>query len=53
MKLPNLLVRLVPNATCIRCGQHGYVAEKAELCLGCLNISTLIYAKRKKAEVLK
>jgi hypothetical protein len=53
MKLPKLLIKLAPEARCVRCGQAGYVAEKAELCLACLNVSLLIYAKRKKAEVLK
>lgn len=48
MKLPNLKLRLVPDERCIRCGQLGYVAEKAQLCGACLNISLLKYAKRRK-----
>jgi hypothetical protein len=50
MNLPVLKVRLMPNCQCIRCGQHGYVADKCQLCIGCLNIALLIYAKKKKAE---
>lgn len=50
MKLPKLLIKLAPDSRCVRCAQTGYVAEKAELCLACLNVSLLIYAKRKKGE---
>ena len=50
MKLPKLLIKLVPNGNCVRCHQHGYVGEKCQLCLGCLNISILIYAKLKTQE---
>ena len=49
MKLPALKIRLVPEGVCIRCAQHGYVDEKAQLCCGCLNISLLKYARRKLA----
>lgn len=51
MNLPKLLIKLVPDGRCIRCSQSGYVGEKCGLCLSCLNISLLLYAKRKKAEV--
>lgn len=51
VKLPKLLIKLVPEARCLRCSQSGYVGEKCQLCLSCLNVATLIYAKRKKAEV--
>lgn len=47
MKLPILKLRLAPDGRCMRCGQGGYVEEKSRLCLGCLNISLLEYAKWK------
>lgn len=50
MNLPNLKLRLIPEERCIRCGQLGYVAEKAQLCGACLNISLLKYAKRKRSQ---
>ncbi len=50
MKLPKLLIRLNPDARCVRCGQSGYVGEKCQLCLGCLNISLLLYAQQKRKE---
>lgn len=50
MKLPNLLLRLFPDGICIRCGQHGYVLDKAHLCLGCLNIGTLLYIRKKRRQ---
>lgn len=53
MKLPTLRLRLAPDAVCVRCGQHNsYVEEKCRLCLACLNISLLIYAKGKREQSL-
>jgi hypothetical protein len=48
MKLPRLKIILGADRICIRCGQHGYVGERCGLCLGCLNISLLLYAQRRK-----
>jgi hypothetical protein len=45
MKLPVLILRLVPDASCIRCGQHGYVHDKARLCLACLNLAIKLYER--------
>lgn len=51
MKLPSLRLRLSPDGRCIRCGQGGYVEEKARLCLGCLNIGILEYERWKRAKL--
>ena len=53
MTLPNLRLRLMSEAVCIRCSQHGYVHDKSQLCLGCLNLALLIYAKRRLKEERK
>jgi hypothetical protein len=47
-KLPNLLIRVMPDSRCVACGQHGYVLDKAQLCLACMNMSLLQYAKLTK-----
>jgi hypothetical protein len=49
MKLPIIKIKLAPDGQCIRCGQHGYVGDKNRLCLGCLNIALLEYAKWKRS----
>ena len=48
MNLPKLLLKLA-EGRCVRCGQCGYVVEKCELCCACLNISLLLFARRKRA----
>jgi hypothetical protein len=49
LKLPILKLRLIPDGRCIACGQGGYVIEKAELCMGCMNRSFLQFERRRKA----
>ena len=56
--LPVLLMRLVPNARCIKCGQGGYVHDRARLCCACLNMAVLLYAReygqeKSKAKAMK
>lgn len=50
MSLPNLVMRLIPNKRCGRCGQLGYVHERTGLCLSCTNIGLLRWAKWKMNE---
>ena len=50
MNLPIIKIKLAPDGQCIRCGQHGYVGDKNRLCLGCLNIALLEYAKWKRSQ---
>ncbi len=50
MSARKLKIVMVPDAHCVRCGQSGYVGEKSGLCLGCLNISLLRYARKEKEE---
>lgn len=50
MKLPVFNIRMLPNLRCTRCGQKGYVSDRAMLCGSCWNISLLRYAKRKAEE---
>lgn len=50
MKLPKLKIVLIADCRCVRCSQKGYVGTKSQLCLACLNLALLMYARKMESE---
>jgi len=50
VNLGTILLRMIPERRCGRCGANGYVDEKSFLCCACVNISLLRFRRWKKQE---
>lgn len=53
MNLPKLILRMIPDGRCLRCGSSAYTEVKCHLCAGCLDIALKLYERHKRKEAVQ